>query len=375
MGTRKYKNQKKLFVLIIVCVLTLLLGATTYAFFSYSRTSTIANILQAGGISFNATESGVMTLSNVAPITSIEAESDTTNAKTITLSVTGNTDYNEGLEYLVTANNVNLASINGKVLPIRVNLSVSGNGLGSEETGNYYTNHTSYGAANKYKVLSEGILEEGSRLFAGYIAPNSEISGTSGVNGTISVTAYVDANKILISDTYNAGTPASAGTGKEIFTTEEWNAITASNNLSFKIKVDANEGVWIDVLNASQSTLTMSNSSITLTHGVDSERSYTYNGNGIVTCTSSNMSYVSCSVDTVNKKIILTPKKIIDTPITVTVGALKTANYLSPTPVVITVNEVAQISAANISYDGGKTGFDCDNAKCAIDALVNYLDQ
>ena len=57
--------------------------------------------------------------------------------------------------------------------------------------------------------------------------------------------------KILISDTYdgtesdNMGTPNSMAQGKTVLTTSEWNALKTSG-ISFKVKVEANEGIWVN---------------------------------------------------------------------------------------------------------------------------------
>ena len=250
------ENRKQMFIVIGAFILTLLLGSTTYAFFNYIRTGA-ANAIKTGRISFTSTQDGNIILTNSFPITSQEAETDTTNAKSVAITVTGDTDYTSGVEYLVTASDVNL-SVNNKQLPIALEISVTGNNrktLGTLETGDYYENRDSY-TVSKYKIEYDGEIEEGSHLLVGYIAPN-ETSGTaSGIDGIINIKAYIDKNRILISDTYPSGdvdtnndnetdysngTPA---TDKTVFTTAEWNSIQNSP-LSFKVTVESNEGIWI----------------------------------------------------------------------------------------------------------------------------------
>ena len=41
------------------------------------------------------------------------------------------------------------------------------------------------------------------------------------------------------------GTPNSLAQGKTVLTTTEWNSLQSSG-LSFKVKVEANEGIWVN---------------------------------------------------------------------------------------------------------------------------------
>lgn len=253
------KNKKKI-LLPIVFVLLLVIATIgiTYAFFNYTRTEN-ENRITTGRISFETTQGTTINLQNVFPISSTEAQTDTTNAKTLSITVTGDTDYTGGLEYIVTASDVNLtvgSGENAKTLPIAIEVDVANNGtgsLGTEEAGDYYANRNSY-TVSKYKVEYDGTLEEDAHILVGYIAPNTEAGTIEGINGIINIKAYLDASKILISDTYNngntptdeLGTPASLGEGKKVFTTTEWNAIQGQTALSFKIKVESRQGIWVE---------------------------------------------------------------------------------------------------------------------------------
>ena len=245
------KSKKQMFLVIGIFTLVLFASGVTYAFFNYTRTGA-GNTIRVGRIAFNSSQSGSINLTNAFPITSEEAETDTTNAKSVSITVTGDTDYTGGVEYLVTASDVNL-EVNGKQLPVALEISVEGNNsktLGTEETGDYYTNRENY-QVSKYKIEYNGELDEGSHLLVGYIAPNT-VSGTAeGIGGVINIKAYIDKDKVLISDTYDGteseinGTPNSMAAGKTVFTTTEWNSIQNSP-LSFKVKVEANEGIWVE---------------------------------------------------------------------------------------------------------------------------------
>ncbi len=94
---------------------------------------------------------------------------------------------------------------------------------------------------------SEGEAYNGKYIAVGYIP-----SGSTGVNGSIDITAFIDTNKVAISDTYDGTESDLMGTtndwvmGREVFTTTEWNSFDSVNPLSFKVKVEANEGIWVE---------------------------------------------------------------------------------------------------------------------------------
>ncbi len=242
-------NKKTLVSIVaILGILTLITGVTV-AFFNYTRTGS-ANSIAVGRIYFNTTQNGSITFSNVFPISSTDALTDTTNAKTMSITVVGDTDYDKGIEYLVTASDVNM-NVGNKQLPLTIEISTTGTGLGTAETGNYYANRNSY-TTSKYKVEYKGTLEEGSHILVGYIAPNATSGTIEGINGTINFKAYIDKDRIAISDTYdgtesdNMGTTTEWVNNRTVFTTTEWNSISGNTSLSFKIKVEANEGIWVE---------------------------------------------------------------------------------------------------------------------------------
>ena len=245
------RNKKVMLSIIGVAILVIGLVGITYAFFNYTRTGS-SNTIRVGRISFNSSQDGSINLSNVFPIDSEQAQTDTTNAKSVSITVTGDTDYTGGVEYLVSASDVNM-TVNGKQLPVTLEISVEGNNsktLGTLETGDYYTNRENY-QVSKYKIEYNGELDEGSHLLVGYIAPNTTSGTAEGIGGVINIKAYIDSSKVLISDTYDGtesetnGTPNSMAEGKTVFTTTKWNNIQ-SNGLSFKVKVEANEGIWVE---------------------------------------------------------------------------------------------------------------------------------
>ena len=254
------KNKKQMFVVIGAFVLVMLLTTVTYAFFNYTRTG-VANRIQVGRIYFNTLQNGNINLTNMFPIEATPANlSDNTKVGMVTIDITGDTTYDNGVEYLVSAVDVN-NTINSKSLPISINVSygeASDEDVGLEDE-EYFDNRG--GNSSIYKVLAKDTISNNDQLIVGYIA-----KGSTGIDGTITIKAYLDKSKILISDTYPSGdvthteasgetsvevidytngTPNSMAEGKTVFTTSEWNQLQA-NGVSFKVKVEANEGLWVE---------------------------------------------------------------------------------------------------------------------------------
>lgn len=156
------------------------------------------------------------------------------------------------MEYLVSLADVHVTTENGTYVPITLEITPAN--LGTEETGDYYTAHSSYTNTSKYRVVYDGQVKNNNQVLVGYIAPNAQAGTISGINGTITIKAYIDSSKILVSDTYNGGNPpygdkllpVEYGAGKTILTTEEWNSLQGNNKLSFKVKIESNDGKWIE---------------------------------------------------------------------------------------------------------------------------------
>ena len=250
---------------ILICIMLLILIASiigvTYAFFNYTREGGSSTV-KTGRIAFTYDYTPI-SLTDAYPITSTQARTDTKNAKVMNVSVTGDTDYSDGIEYLITAEDVHMTIGEGqdqRTVPLAIEVRVTDKvidnvtrTLGTEETGNYFANRSSY-TTSKYKVLYQGNLANNSRLLVGYIAPNTTPGTVEGVNGIIEIKAYFDTNSVVISDTYNGTdttdfdheTPSYWIRGREVFTTSEWNSIQEEGHeLSFKIKVESKQGKWV----------------------------------------------------------------------------------------------------------------------------------
>ena len=196
------KNRQVMLTIIGVAILVIGLVGVTYAFFNYTRTGA-RNTIRTGRIYFNAEQGNTVTLSNLFPISTEEEEptASTPGVGSLSLHVTGDTTYEGGVEYLLTA--VNVTGNNANVaLPISIDITYAptaaqagdpANTIGTADD-NYFTSRGS--STSVYKVLSNGLISEGQDLVVGYIAPNTAI------DGTLTILAYIDASNIAITDTY-----------------------------------------------------------------------------------------------------------------------------------------------------------------------------
>ena len=232
--------KKRNFIVTLILLLGLVgitLGVSV-AFFNYTRTGN-ENILAVGKINFNSLQGTSINLTNVFPVKSTDLENND-NVDSVTVTITGDTTYDKGIEYLISADNV-INTVNSKKVPIGIRVTANNLGTSDEE---YFKNRG--GSTSIYQVLSDDTIKEDGKLFVGYIT-----KGNTGINGTVTIKAFIDGERIAISDTYdgnetdNMGTTNSWVNGRTVLTTSEWNSLN-SNGLSFKIKVEANEGVWVE---------------------------------------------------------------------------------------------------------------------------------
>ena len=157
-----------------------------------------------------------------------------------------------GEEYLITLtgvnNKINVGTENEKTIPLNFIASVSDTGNIGTSSNDYYNARNSK-TTSIYTLTESGKVSEGQYIIAGYIRP-----GVAEVNGSIQIKAYIDGDKIAISDTlengainvpgYDNGTTSNWVNGRTVLTTTEWNNLQ-SNPVSFKIKAEDNEGIWV----------------------------------------------------------------------------------------------------------------------------------
>ena len=103
------KTKKQMFIVIGAFALVMLLGTVTYAFFNYTRTGS-GNNIRVGRISFESKNEETITLNNLFPIdpTNSTDMNDPTKVGTYSIDIKGDTDYNEGIEYLVSSVDSNI---------------------------------------------------------------------------------------------------------------------------------------------------------------------------------------------------------------------------------------------------------------------------
>ena len=248
MEEEKKSNKKQNLLLVLGLIAFIgLMGGVTYAFFNYTRTGA-GNTIRVGRIAFISRQTETINLSNLFPIDPTETGvmDDDEKVGTLEIEIEGDTDYAQGVEYLVSSENTNIYTSSGKLVPISLDVSVTNLGTSSN---NYFTAREDKNATIYKKLVGDELVGD-QMLLVGYIKPNTTSGQAEGVNGKLTIKAYLDKNKILISDTYdgtesdNMGTTNNQAEGKTVLTTAEWNSLQSSG-LSFKVKVEANEGIWV----------------------------------------------------------------------------------------------------------------------------------
>ena len=230
-------NKKQMLMIIGIFALILTLTTVTYGFFNYTRTGAINN-LGTGRIYFNSTQNGSLNMTNIFPMTSSEVSGATLD--TVTVGIVGDTTYADGEEFEISLVDVN-NTVNGKKIPINfiaTYTAASGGTIGnSSET--YWEARNSKNASI-YTLNAMGDVKEGKQVLVGYIK-----NGATGISGTLTIKAYIDADRIAITDTPDENIEWQRG--RTVFTTSEWNSFQSSGSqISFKIRAESNEGIWVE---------------------------------------------------------------------------------------------------------------------------------
>lgn len=229
-------SSKQILLSVIgVAILVVAVVGVSFAFFNYTRTGA-ANTIRTGTISFN-TSNSVINMTNLFPIAKSAVATDTTNVGVGTVTITGSTNYTNGIDFTVTAEDVSnsIGTTSGK-LPISVAVSTA------DLTG-VKTIGTNSGS------MTVNSYEDGTTITSGSVLASGRIPANTNINGTITIKAYIDQAGVAITDTYNGtdtatdnmGTESTWVNGRTVLTTEQWNALSTTP-ASFKIKVVANEG-------------------------------------------------------------------------------------------------------------------------------------
>jgi hypothetical protein len=229
-------SSKQILLSVIgIAILVVAVVGVSFAFFNYTRTGT-ANTVRTGTISFD-TSNSVITITNVFPIAKTSVGTDSTNVGTGTVTITGSTNYTNGIDFTVTAEEVssNIGTADGK-LPLSVKVSQTD-----------LSNVKAFGSNSGEITLNS--YEDGATIASGSVLAQGRIPANTTVNGTITIKAYIDGAGVAISDTYDESNPETDYNGtttewvgtRQVLTTTQWNAL-ATTPASFKIKVVANQG-------------------------------------------------------------------------------------------------------------------------------------
>ena len=264
-NNKSKRNKLILVVLLVIGIISITIGVT-YSFFNYTRKGQ-ANSISTGRIYFNSTQNGILQLTNIFPVKSTDLNENTLDS--VEVNIIGDTTYTDGEEFLITIVDVN-NEVNGKKIPLNyiASYTANTNEVIGTSSNDYFTERESKDASI-YSLTARGQVEENKQVLVGYIA-----SGATGINGKLTIKAYIDAEKVAISDTYPEGfvfqsaniekirpsrladiqfpkfyngTTEDWVNGRVVFTTDEWNSFQNSGTpISFKIKAESNEGIWVE---------------------------------------------------------------------------------------------------------------------------------
>ena len=233
-------NQSKRVLLSVigVAILVVAVVGVSFAFFNYTRTGA-QNTIATGSIYFISTQSEPISITNMFPATREEAQANSRRSSSMTVNISGGTTYTGGIDYTLTAVNINRAAQVANI-PVKVVSSSSDAGI------NYSP------ASSGAELLipdNSPTLELGTGHIAAQTNGGQLDSGNRVVTtGTITITAYIPDN-VAITDTYNngaaptneLGTTADWVNNRTVVNTTEWNLL-AETPITFNVKVEANEG-------------------------------------------------------------------------------------------------------------------------------------
>jgi hypothetical protein len=288
-------SKQVLLSVIGVAILVVAVVGVSFAFFNYTRTGE-ANTVRTGTIYFNSSND-LISVSNLFPVSREDSRIDSaTNAQqnqdivgVAVVTIEGYTTYDAGIDYMVTAENVdfNITTDGNVVKQLPISVRVTQTGLGdttsvnvtSANIGTEAVDYHQLGGTNANKITLYSYelprnttvdatdraafrtLNNGTLLAKGHIATGTDLgehySGSTGYTaaeaGKITIRAYIDKDMIAITDTratagngnitvtgYENGTSEDWIAGRTVFTTAQWNSLNAAD-ASFRIKVVAGE--------------------------------------------------------------------------------------------------------------------------------------
>ena len=214
-------SKQVLLSVIGVAILVVAVVGVSFAFFSYVYNGGTANEINTGTIVFTASDD-TFALTNVFPTTSAY----TGDGEVATVSIQGNTTYEEGIDFVVRA--VNVVNKNASIVPT---VSVTTSTVEGVEITESYSGTTLTADA----VLARGTIAAG--------------TGVATATPIVTVSAFYDSAKYHISENSKdelvaAGLLQSSYAGT-IIKPDVWNALAGTGEqaaYSFKIQVTATQG-------------------------------------------------------------------------------------------------------------------------------------
>ncbi|MDO4974999.1 MAG: InlB B-repeat-containing protein, partial [Alphaproteobacteria bacterium] len=179
----------------------------------------------------------------------------------------------------------------------------------------------------------------------------SEVSETSG--GTNTNYLSISNGKIVVSPNTPAGTYTYV--------------IRVTDNVTNKTK----EATYTITISKKDPTLTVDNTKVELTYKTAGNKTYTYDGDGTVSCESSDTNKVTCSVDTANHKIVVTPVAVTTSDVTITVNATAGNNYNAASNKTFKVSVEAYQPVINITSKSAPYTGSAISANTATVTLTN----
>ena len=218
-------SSKQILLSVIgVAILVIAVVGVSFAFYNYTKTGN-KNTLKTGTITFNSTNT-VINMTSVFPVSKSDVLTDVANVGTGYVNISGNTSYNNGIDFTVTVEDVS-ESVGSGVGKLPISVRVIPTSLGDVKT-----------IGSNQGSITINSYEDGSAITSGSILASGRIPANTSINGSLTIKAYIDADNIIISDTYVPGENET----KTVLTTDEWNSLS-TNPATFKIRVVANDGI------------------------------------------------------------------------------------------------------------------------------------
>ena len=382
-----------------IIILIAIVFGFSYAYFNYYKEDSRQADITGGEVYVRTipAETVNLTLSPVYPRTNDEARSRSDNYVDFKIKAK-NTSPNKVLYYMLTINNgsdvQNKVRINSQYIKVDLQEKINGNYTYIQEAvslNNFSFNgivpiNTNSEIEREFRLrmwMSDNVLisdtdsnatftqSEFRNLYANYHVSVNSYDGqrssttmslssnsgsiTEGASTQVTITTNGDGALSCSSSTANA-TCSITGTTLTINGVSVGSAVITVSQASGATHLATTDVTYTATIEPSTqpSTLAVANDIVNLTYnGSSSDNTYSYNGDGTVSCNSSDNTKVTCVVDAVNNRVTVSPQGATSSGVTITVSASATANYYSPTDATFTVNVAKATSTMSLSTNSG----------------------